>query len=427
MRDRNYIPKATMHRSGQAVVRLNGKDYYLGSWKSAAAKAEYERLITEWLAGGRRLPDAETGLTVNDAILAYDKFAEVYYQASGTKAGPLVCIRDALRMVKRLYGRTPAAEFGPKKLKAVRQAMLERDWCRNYVNAQVDRVRRMFRWAVSEELVPGEVYHALQAVPGIRKGTLGVRESRPVKPVPQAAIEASRSYLAEPVIAMVDLQLFTGMRPGEAVVMRGCDLEMSGRVWIYRPAKHKTEHLDKTREIYVGPKGQEIIKPFLRLDTQAYLFSPAESEDARNAERRRNRKTPMTPSQAKRKPKRNRERAPKDRYTVASYRKAIERACQRAFPLPDPLGQMLLPSSKLESVRAWKARLTDEEKEAIRAWRAEHTWHPHQLRHNAGTNLRKEFGVELARIILGHATAFTTEIYAEADRQQAIEVIAKIG
>ncbi len=60
-------------------------------------------------------------------------------------------------------------------------------------------------------------------------------------------------------------------------------------------------------------------------------------------------------------------------------------------------------------------------------WRQEFCWHPHQLRHNAATNLRKEFGVELARIILGHATAFTTEIYAEADRQQAIEVIAKVG
>jgi site-specific recombinase XerD len=49
------------------------------------------------------------------------------------------------------------------------------------------------------------------------------------------------------------------------------------------------------------------------------------------------------------------------------------------------------------------------------------------LRHNAATNLRKEFGVELARIILGHATAFTTEIYAEADRMQAMEVIGKVG
>ena len=35
--------------SGQAVVTLNGLDHYLGPWKSKASKAEYDRLIREWL------------------------------------------------------------------------------------------------------------------------------------------------------------------------------------------------------------------------------------------------------------------------------------------------------------------------------------------------------------------------------------------
>jgi hypothetical protein len=35
-----------------------------------------------------------------------------------------------------------AAEFGPKALKACRSEMVKKDWSRNYVNAQVDRVRR---------------------------------------------------------------------------------------------------------------------------------------------------------------------------------------------------------------------------------------------------------------------------------------------
>jgi hypothetical protein len=39
----------------------------------------------------------------------------------------------------------------------------------------------------------------------------------------------------------------------------------------------------------------------------------------------------------------------------------------------------------------------------------------------------RRHGIELARIILGHSTAFTTEIYAEQDRTAAVEVIAKIG
>jgi len=56
-----------------------------------------------------------------------------------------------------------------------------------------------------------------------------------------------------------------------------------------------------------------------------------------------------------------------------------------------------------------------------------HRWHPHQLRHNAATYLRKEFGLEAARIILGHPSTAVTEIYAEKDEQQAVEAIMKIG
>jgi integrase len=100
---------------------------------------------------------------------------------------------------------------------------------------------------------------------------------------------------------------------------------------------------------------------------------------------------------------------------------------RRDDPLPEHLRPRSLPNGRRESQRAWLARLTPEEKGEISDWQRQHRWHPHQLRHNAATNLRKEFGVELARIILGHKCAFTTEIYAEADRQQAMEVILRIG
>ena len=54
-------------------------------------------------------------------------------------------------------------------------------------------------------------------------------------------------------------------------------------------------------------------------------------------------------------------------------------------------------------------------------------WHPHQLRHNAATALRREHGIEVARIILGHRSAAITEVYAEVDHARAIDVMAKIG
>ena len=66
-------------------------------------------------------------------------------------------------------------------------------------------------------------------------------------------------------------------------------------------------------------------------------------------------------------------------------------------------------------------------KEQASSWRKEWCWHPHQLRHNAGTELRREFGIEAARLILGHSSAAITEIYAEIDRDQAKLIAGKVG
>jgi integrase len=224
---------------------------------------------------------------------------------------------------------------------------------------------------------------------------------------------------------MVQFQLLTGCRPGEACIIRGCDIDMTGRVWIFRPQGHKTEYKGFAREIFIGPKAQDIIKPWLRTDLAGYLFQPREAEASRDADRRKKRASPMTPSQAARKAKPNPKRPPRDRYDVATYRRAIIRGCEAAFGMPASLQK---PPCDDQGNRL--AETADEKAERSRLaadWRRENCWHPHQLRHNAATNLRKEFGVELARIILGHATAFTTEIYAETDRQQAIEVIGKVG
>jgi integrase len=415
------VPSYRKHKpTGQAVVTLNGKDRYLGCHGTAASKAEYDRLIAEWLACGRHLPKTDS-LSVNEVILAYVRYATGYY-SSGGETSEVARIKDAARPLKRLFGHVPAAEFGPRKLKAVREAMLAKGWCRTNVNHQIHRIKRMFNWAVSEELVAPEVYHGLQAVSGIRKGMTDVRESAPIKPVPEMVLQTTLPKLPPALRAVAELQFLTGMRPGEALALRTVDLETSGRVWTYKPEKHKTAHHGHERTIFIGPRAQEIVKPWLKTDLQANLFCPADAEEARNAERRRNRQSPMTPSQATRERKHTREHPWGACYQLASYRQAIVRACDAAFPLPGHLDRAVG-----ESRRAWLARLTLEEKAEIKAWRAGYHWHPNQLRHNAATRLRKEHGIELARIVLGHATAFTTEIYAEADRAHAMEIVAKVG
>lgn len=57
-------------------------------------------------------------------------------------------------MLRQLYGFTRAAEFGPLALKTVRKAMADAGLSRGVCNARVNRVRRAFKWAASEELIP---------------------------------------------------------------------------------------------------------------------------------------------------------------------------------------------------------------------------------------------------------------------------------
>jgi integrase len=420
------LPSFCKHRAtGRAVVRLSGKDIYLGPYGSAAAKAEYDRLIAEWLANGRQLLRPDDGLSVAELILAYVHWAATYYLKGGKATSEFHIIRLAMKWLKADHGRIAVAEFGPRAFKAVRERMVVASLSRKTVNEYSSRIKRCFRWGTEQELVPPSVYHGLQAVAGLKRGRCEAHETPPVKPVPQSMIDAVMRHVRPQIAAMIEFQLFTGCRPGEAAIIRGCDIDMTGRVWIYRPHDHKTEHHGFKREIYIGQRTQKIIKPWLRTELEAYLFQPCEAEAARRTERRENRRSPMTPSQAKRQPRRKPRRAPTGRYTVASYRRAIARGCEVAFGMPEWLRKPPCDEKgncRLEVKEEKEARL-----QRAAEWRREHCWHPHQLRHNAATNFRKEFGVEVARIILGHKTAFTTEIYAEVDQQQAMQAMWKAG
>src|SRR5262249_9698536 len=147
------------------------------------------------------------------------------------KRGDKVSVRDALRVVRKLYGHTLAREFGPLALKACRARMVRKDWARTYVNSQVDRIRRTFPWAVEEELLPGSVYDNLAKVASLRKGKCKARESERVRPVSDEVVDATLPFLQPMLRAMAELQRLTGMRPGEVCRLRGMDLEVSGQVW----------------------------------------------------------------------------------------------------------------------------------------------------------------------------------------------------
>jgi len=349
-------PKYRHHRAtGRAVVTLNGRDHYLGPHGSKASRVEYDRLIAESLARGRRSLVDGHDTTVVELVAAYVKFAKGYYDGNNEYNDVVL----SLRPLKKLYARMPAVDFSPLKLKAVRQAMIEANLSRGVVNQRIGRIKRMFRWAVENELVPPSVYHGLSAVRGLSRGRSGARETEPVKPVPEAFVDALKSHLPPQLWAMVELQRFTGTRPGEVTAMRTCDLDTGGKVWTYTPADHKNAWRGHQRTIYLGPRAQAVLAKWLRTDLEAYLFQPAEAMEWRRQQRAASRTTPLSCGNRRGTNRRTKpKRVPTDRYQTHAYQAAIRKACIAA-EVPH--------------------------------------WHPKQLRHNAATWLRKEFNLDVAR------------------------------
>jgi len=219
----NHVPKYRKHRSsGQALVTLGGRDYYLGPHGTKASKIEYDRLITEYLANGRQpLHTSPAEITVVELCARYIDFAKGYYRKKdGSQTTSATSVARDLKLLCGPYGRLPAIEFGPLALKAVRQRMIDEGQSRVYVNDRIARIKRMFKWAVGEQLVAPITHQALAAVGGLSRGRTEARETSPIPPVASTVVDATLEYLPEVVADMVRFQRFTGCRPAEVCIIR---------------------------------------------------------------------------------------------------------------------------------------------------------------------------------------------------------------
>lgn len=388
---RNQPRKYRRHASGQASITVNGRDIYLGKHGSPESYAEYARLMADLVAGRPVRPrdDHPCNLPISELLDVYTEHLRATVNPDKVD-DRIEKISQATVQLLRIFGHAPARNFGPKDLKAVRLLLLDTGIGRSLINTRIGIIVRMFRWASSEELVPATKHHELSSVEPLKKDESTAKESRDVPPVSEEDIQQVLPLVSPQIRAVIQVQLYTGCRPAEALTMRGRNLDRSGDLWIYTPDKHKTEHHGKRRLIVIGKRAQAVIEPFLKLDPEAYLFSPKEAEEHRRREMATARRSQMTPSQAARAERRrnNPKRVLRDVYAPQTYRNAIIRACKK-------LG--------IDS------------------------WSPNQLRHTAATNIRKEFGLEAACAVLGHSSVKVTEIYAEIDKATAMRAIEQMG
>ena len=386
----NRPPKPSRHKSGKneyAIVYIDGKKNNLGRWGSPEAKEAYARFEVEWWKNYRNPIHVQTntfmhpnegGANIGNLVVGYFAQAEGIMHPDDYRHVSTAVFEFLLK----LYSDKNAVDsFTPKCLKLVRTSMVQSGrFCRKTINSYVKRIVAMFRWGVEEDMVAGSTWHALKAVKALRKGEEGTFDHAEREEVPDDVVALTLQYLPSTVSAMVQIQGMTGMRPTELCTMRVGDVNRSGDVWEYRPKNHKTEEYIGKKVIHLGKEEQALIAPYLAKKTAGQaVFSPAQAMKERHAEKRANRKTKITPSQAARDAQKKKKPVQyAEFYDTNSYRKAIEYGIARA---------------KREGVVIPH-------------------WTPYQLRHGAGTRAEKEYGLDEAQALLHHTSAQMTKRYA---------------
>jgi integrase len=394
-RPKKTVPTYSKHKaSGQARVRIGGKDIYLGPYNSKESRLEYDRIRAE-LETGETAALSTTSiahdLTVAEVVKQFWNHAKRHYRDSeGQPTSEIKWIASSIKLLVELYGHTTATKFGPLALKAIRAKWVKEGICRKSVNGRVNRVRRLFKWAASEELIPFATYEALTTVEGLEAGRTDAKEKAPVEPVLNLHVITVLPHLFPVLRSMVMIQRLTGMRPGELVRMKVGEVNRSVLPWVYSPRKHKTSYRGGIRQVWIGPIAAEILAPYLNnRQPDDYAFTPKQARDERYAMLRAKRKSKVQPSQRCRaKPPSQLQVKPLPRFSCPGYAASIRRACRKAG----------VPC-----------------------------WFPNQTRHTFATEARELFGLDVAQSLLGHSKADVTQVYAARGQQLAVKAVGQIG
>ena len=444
-RGKDELPAMRLHRpSGNARVRLNGKDIYLGKYGSEEARVAYHALIQKLVAEQQNplatikpsaavLPGDAVGehAVVTPAPQAVQEPTERQTRAAAPPApliGELLVLyhQHALQKYRTPDGKTsstignvkmairalvdfrelPAAEFTVgmfedmlRRLEArpaIRQTpagtkVEQGRLLRSTINRAGKYVKQFFKWAAKHNYVPVEVATRLGFAEMLARGRTTAPEGRKVLPVDDEVVQQTLEHLPKMAADMVRIQRLIGCRPGELCKLRPCEIAEvpdDPEVHVWTPEHHKTAWRDHEHRILIGPKAYELLQPYLDRRPQDYCFQPAESEAQRNSERRKKRTSPMTPSHRLRRDRARKRSVSKKPYDEKAYAKAIGRACEKN-DIPH--------------------------------------WTPNQLRHSVGTEVRLRDGLDSAQVVLGHRRAEVTQRYAEPADERARAYVKQYG
>lgn len=209
-------PSYLFHKpSGQGYARLNGRTVYLGPYGTAESKARYAEVIAEWLTGQS---SSQFVITVDELALRYLEIATGYYRKHGEPTNEAQSIHAVLKLLIAFAGPQRVCDFSPRRFQEFRDWLIEqpdrrfknedRKLSRQYVNKSMQGIVRAFKWGVAEGIVSPEIWNALKAVNGLRKGRSDAREAPSVKPVADSDVEAVLPHMTPVLRAMVGGRAF---------------------------------------------------------------------------------------------------------------------------------------------------------------------------------------------------------------------------
>lgn len=311
-----------------------------------------------------------SGATVDQLCAAWDAHCREYYKGSSTAVNAVLDVR----MFRDLFGQAAVSELTHADMLQLRDALVRSGVSRSTVNTRLWRVKYMLSWALDEALITATVKAELTQVKGVKRGRTSAPERQPVRPVDDATVEKTVERMVPNTADMVRVHRLTGMRPCELCAMRWSLIDRSRTPWVYHvpPEVNKNEwrgELGQPRVVCIGPKARAILERHRGDDVP---FSPvramSEFVEARRGAR-------VTPFYGKRKnaPEPHIPRNLGECWNTNAYAHTIRAACVRAGIVP---------------------------------------WGSNRLRHTFGTEVRRAFGLEAARAVLGHTDGgCITDVY----------------
>lgn len=334
--------------------------------------------------------NAPRGVSVADLCAAWDAHCREYYKGSSTSMNAIIDVR----MFRDLFGNAAVSELTHADMLQLRDALVRSGVSRTTVNIRLWRVKFMLAWALDEAIIPASVKAELTQVRGVKRGRTTAPERKPVRPVDDATIERTVAKMMPNTADMVRVHRLTGMRPCEMCALRWSLVDRSRTPWVYRvpPEANKNEwrgELGMPRVVCIGPRARAILER--HADGDDFPFSPARAFGEYVEAQRAARKTPLY---GKRKDAPHVPRVLGDRWTTSAYTKTIAAACRRAGVDP---------------------------------------WGANRLRHAFGTEVRRAYGLDAAKAVLGHTDGgcitdvYTFDAVADETVRRASAAVEALG